>query len=281
MTRLLPLVERRFGLVDLPLPPRRSGRSLPTGVGSFDGDDVDVDVVLLPDVFSAVFDPTELVAACALLEETGHSIAVAELLPTAKFEHVKGMRTRLGRAVARQRALIDRIEATGAIAVSVEPAVGLLHTDDYPKIDPGYPGLAVRPIVDLLAERTGHLSAPGPDETVTVHLFGHCTERALRPKSIDRWASILRSVGHEVVVVDTGCCGMAGVFGHEAEHAEMSSTLFDRLWRPHLERAEADPGHRAVATGWSCRSQAARHGFEVTSPLQLLHRPETSEPVSS
>ncbi len=273
--RTLPILERCLGLVDLPLPPLRSDHPDPRPIGTF-ADDVEADVVVLPDVFSAVFDPAELAAACSVLESTGLRVAVAELVPSAKFEHVKGLRSRFRRAAARQRALVERIQASGAVAVSIEPAVGLMHDHEYPAIDPGYPRLAVRSIVELLVERSEHLDRVDPARARTVHLFAHCTQQAMRPQSIEQWASVLRTVGHDVVVVDTGCCGMAGVFGHEAEHAGMSSALFDRLWRPHLERILTDPTARAAATGWSCRSQAARHGFDVASPLRLLPSPQAA-----
>ncbi len=257
----------RIGLVALPTIPASSADE--TELRSFDIDDVDIDIVVLADVFTSVLDRNELIDAVALLERVGYRTAVSRLVPTAKFEHVKGMRTRFAKAAGRQQALLERIEGAGAVPVSLDPALVLMHRHDYAKVVPDYPGQAVRPIVDLLVDFADRL--PRTDHPRRVDLFGHCTEQALAPQWIDSWARLLTAVGHDVRRVETGCCGMAGVFGHEAENAAMSTALFDQLWRPHLD-LDADGGEPAiaVATGWSCRSQADRHGSRVVSPLALL-----------
>ncbi|MEZ5228916.1 MAG: hypothetical protein R2710_20310 [Acidimicrobiales bacterium] len=255
---LVPLVQRlpagtrrspdwrqgRLGLVDLPDVPARPAATLPT----CDPDDVDVDVVVLADVFTSVLDREEAVAAVALLEAVGYSVAVSRLVPTAKFDHVKGLRRRFARAASAQRELLDQIEEAGAVAVSLDPAIALMHRHDYAKVDTTYPRHAVRPLIDLLVDRMDRL--PPAAQPRSLHLFGHCTEQALAPAWIDGWTRVLGAVGHDVQRVSTGCCGMAGIFGHEAENADMSHALFDQLWRPHLDTGAA-AGSGAVATGWS------------------------------
>ncbi len=258
---------RRLGLVDLPLIPSAApGTSASRRFGATGGSDPDV--VLLADAFSSVFERDEMEAAVDLLEQLGHRTAVAPLRPTAKFEHVKGMRKRFARAATRQQSLLEEITAVGATAVSIDPAITLLHHHDYAKVAPGYPGASVRPIVELLAERSDSL--PRTANPRNVLLFGHCTEQAQAPEWIAQWADILRSVGHDVRVASSGCCGMAGVFGHEAEHADMSRDLYRLSWTPQLG-SSAEVWHDvALATGWSCRSQAHRHGDSMQSPLGLL-----------
>ncbi len=275
---------RGIGLVDLPSIPR----SVKTDdLRVFDPEDIDLDVVVLADVFTSVLDRDELIAAVGVLESLGYRTAVSRLVPTAKFDHVKGLRKRFARAARRQRVLLEQIEHAGAVAVSLDPALALMHRHDYAKVDPTYPTAAVRPLVELVVDRLDRLSKTSAP--VTIDLFGHCTEQALAPKWIDQWASVLSAAGHDVRRVATGCCGMAGVFGHEAENADLSHALFEQLWRPHLARAENEsttpestmpgstmPGstmpesRTAVATGWSCRSQAERHGQHVLSPIVVL-----------
>ena len=258
---------RRMGLVDLPVIPGAPPRtSTAPRFGAKGG--ADPDVVLLADAFTSVFDRHEMDAAVGLLERLGYRTSISPLRPTAKFEHVKGMRKRFARAAARQQALLEDIAAVGATAVSIDPAITLLHHHDYAKVTPDYPGSSVRPIVELLAERSDALTRTASPRKVL--LFGHCTEQARAPEWIAQWADVLRTVGHEVRVASSGCCGMAGVFGHEAEHADMSRALYRLSWTPQLESSVETWHDVVLATGWSCRSQAHRHGDSMQSPLGLL-----------
>lgn len=267
-TPVLDWVGDRLGLVDLPAVPRFRPVANPSRVFDPDDADLDIDVVILADVFNSVFSPEEVEAAAELLEAVGYRTAVSRLVPTAKFDHVKGRRSAVAKAAKRQRRLIERIEAAGAIAVSIDPAVVLLHRHDYAKVVPGHPGNAVRSVVELLIDRVEQL--PSTTAPRAIDLFGHCTEQALASDWIDTWEQLLVAAGHDVRRVTTGCCGMAGVFGHEAEHAKMSSALFETLWLPHLNGGEAAEERLPVATGWSCRSQGKRHGHTITSPLLVL-----------
>jgi Fe-S oxidoreductase len=70
-------------------------------------------------------------------------------------------------------------------------------------------------------------------------------------------AELLRAVGYEVEVLNTGCCGMAGAFGYETEHYDVSMRVGELKLFPEL-RAGAAAGQISVAAvGTSCRSQIA------------------------
>ena len=84
------------------------------------------------------------------------------------------------------------------------------------------------------------------------------------PKAGAGWPHVLGAVGYEVDAPDVGCCGMAGVFRHEAGNQEMSKQLWTQSWADQVGgRGGVD---LIAATGYSCRSQAKRLG-DVT----LLH----------
>ncbi len=258
---------RALGLVDLPVPAPRPPGTLPP----FTPADP-TDLVLLPDVFTATLEPVTLHATVGALRSAGWTVSVAPFVPSGKFDHVKGRRTAFTRAVAAQANLVERIMAVGAIPVVIEPAVGLLHRHEYPAIRAGYPSGAVRLLPEVLDERRAELASRPPEaqpESREVVLLGHCTERATAPASLDAWARVLRAAGHTVTVPDVGCCGMAGIFGHEEANQAMSRTLWDLTWAPQLEAA----GPRVVAaTGYSCRSQAHRFapGHPIHHPVALI-----------
>ncbi|WP_137287009.1 FAD-binding and (Fe-S)-binding domain-containing protein [Halorussus salinisoli] len=91
------------------------------------------------------------------------------------------------------------------------------------------------------------LAFDASDETLTYH--GHCHQKATKKES--HAASVLRDAGYEVDALDSGCCGMAGSFGYEAEHYSMSRKIGDILF----EQVADSDGEQVVAPGASCRAQ--------------------------
>jgi Fe-S oxidoreductase len=72
-----------------------------------------------------------------------------------------------------------------------------------------------------------------------------------------------------VELVKAGCCGMCGVYGHEAQHYAESLGIFALSWKGKIEDT-ADRG-RVLATGHSCRSQVERTlGFTPQHPAEAL-----------
>ncbi len=255
---------RLLGLVDLPVPVRAAtGNPVFVADGGFD-------VVVIPDVFTSILEPQTVAASLAVLEAVGYRPAVAPFVPSGKFDHVKGRRARFTLAVERQRALVDEVVAIGAVPVVIEPAVALLHSHEYPAVDPTYPHAAVRSLAQVLLARADRLHTEG--DRPRVRLLGHCTERATSPRTAHAWVELLEAVGFVVEAPPVGCCGMAGIFGHERANQAMSRELWDLSWAPHIARAEVD-GCELVATGYSCRSQAKRFAAtELRHPVSLLAR---------
>jgi Fe-S oxidoreductase len=104
-----------------------------------------------------------------------------------------------------------------------------------------------------------------------LRLFGHCTERTAEAGSQAQWQRIFGALGVELDLVATGCCGMCGVFGHEAEHLDESRGIFDMSWRTALAGDDEEQRSRNLVTGHSCRSQVKRfEGFLARHPVEAL-----------
>ncbi|MCP3856734.1 MAG: FAD-binding oxidoreductase [Actinomycetia bacterium] len=251
---------RLLGLVDLPAPKGRTEDRLP----AFDPASArSPDLVLLADVFTSVLDPDTLARSADVLTGLGYVVARSPFVASGKFDHVKGRRTPFGRAVAAQAALVWSIVEAGAVPVGVEPATALLHQHEYPAMDAHYPQECVRPLVDVLVDRVDRIETSGSGP---VTLLGHCTERATRPSSLAGWRQVLEAAGYDVATPAVGCCGMAGIFGHETANQTLSRQLWDLSWA----EPASGPGP-VVTTGYSCRSQADRMaGIELGHPIDLL-----------
>jgi Fe-S oxidoreductase len=176
--------------------------------------------------------------------------------------------------------------ARGVPIVGVEPSCLLTLRDEYLTLLPDDPraravAAATRLPEELLLEAIadGRLVLP-PDSTASgrrVVFHGHCHQKALAGTAAT--TALLRSIpGADVIEVDAGCCGMAGSFGFEAEHYELSMSIGELRLFPAI-RAEAGDAIIA-ATGVSCRQQIshgtgrnARHPLEIVRDVLLAPSP--------
>src|SRR5262249_32208838 len=120
---------------------------------------------------------------------------------------------------------------------------------------------SARTLGELLADR--ELPPAGPPRGVLYQR--HCHQHAVLDEERD--IALLTAAGHDLRVLDSGCCGMAGAFGFERDHYEISVALAERVLLPAVR---AEPDRIVVADGFSCREQLrqlagvrALHGAEL------------------
>jgi Fe-S oxidoreductase len=98
-------------------------------------------------------------------------------------------------------------------------------------------------------------------------LHGHCHQKALVGTAPT--VAMLKAAGYEVSEVDSGCCGMAGSFGFEKEHYDLSTKIGNRRLVPTIKGLTADV--EVVAPGISCRQQIEHlAGRQAKHPAELL-----------
>jgi Fe-S oxidoreductase len=117
---------------------------------------------------------------------------------------------------------------------------------------------------------------PGPKKIL---VQGHCHQRSL--VGMGPTLKLLRRIpGAEVIDLDAGCCGMAGSFGYEKEHYEISRLVGEQRLFPAIRQAEPDTV--IVAPGFSCRLQIKHFtGRTAVHPAELLHSLLESSPCNS
>jgi FAD/FMN-containing dehydrogenase/Fe-S oxidoreductase len=237
------------------------------------------DVVFLADSFTTFTEPSVGRAAIDLLELAGWRVRLESAGCCGRASLSKGLVDQARRMAA---GLVDRLgeaAARGVPIVGAEPSCLLTLRDEYPAL------LADDPRVQLVADATrlpeellveaigsGRLVLP-QDNGVSgrrIVFHGHCHQKALAGTAATM--ALLRSIpGADVTEVDAGCCGMAGSFGFEAEHYELSMSIGELRLFPAI-RAEAKDTIIA-ATGVSCRQQILHGtGRQARHPLEIVRR---------
>ena len=265
------LLGRLFGLADLPRFATEARRDLPpvariATLRALAAADRARTVVLVEDGFTASFDGGVVAAAGQVLHALGFLVFRVPPRPNGKVLYVLGLRTRFEQVARARVAECKALSATGVRLVGLDAATALLFEQEYREFTATE--LRVEGLEEVLASAPQAGFSPSGGDGRSYRLFLHCTEQALRPQAGDRWIAALARFGLDADIVRTGCCGMAGLFGHEAEHAAMSKRLYDLSWR---DAIAADPD-AVLATGYSCRSQVRRFdGRRPRHPIELLH----------
>jgi Fe-S oxidoreductase len=179
-----------------------------------------------------------------------------------------------------RRAARDTIERLAPLAeqglpiVGLEPSCLLSMRDEYFSLLPDDPRVKlvaehcytfeefIAQLADAGELNLNFAAAPGP-----VLLHGHCHQKALVGTGPSK--RILELPGYTVSEVDSGCCGMAGSFGYEAEHYEISRAMAERRLWPAVR--QQDQQTIIAAAGVSCRQQI-KHGTgrQALHPAEIL-----------
>lgn len=233
-------------------------------------------VFLVQDAFTSFLEPEVALAAYDLLTRLGRTVVVLPFRSNGKGLHIKGFLGAFRRAAARNVRLLQTAADFGVPLVGLEPAVTLTYRDEYPhELPEACAGLRVELLQEYLCAHSAELSescAPTLGESrASFELFGHCTERTFAPQSGQAWQRVFQAAGLSLELADVGCCGMCGVFGHEAEHLAESKGVYAMSWGKALSQQAAANG-LMLATGHSCRSQVKRFSdFTPRHPVQVLN----------
>jgi Fe-S oxidoreductase len=246
--------------------------------------DTDANVVLFVDTFTNYFEPQNARAALDVLRAAGCRIDVARPaaddgepsrpLCCGRTFLASGLVDEAKREARRLLAALAPAVARGATIVGLEPSCLLGMRDEFLAMGFGEPASRVAQRALLIEEwlvserRAGRLRLPLahlPQKRALVH--GHCHQKAF-----DVFAPTLDALalvpGLEVTAVESSCCGMAGSFGYEASHYDVSMRMAELTLLPAVRAAGRDT--LIVADGTSCRHQI-RDGTRDGGGCDAIH----------
>ena len=224
------------------------------------------EVVLLVDTFNRYFEPENVRAAIRVLQAAGYRVHVAD--PVQGSRPLCCGRTFLSaglvdEARAEAKRVLDALNpwlAHGVPVIGLEPSCLFTLRDEYSVLLPGTEALAKNAFLfeEFLANEStaGRLNLKLKAVASEALLHGHCHQKAFAVMGAVE--HVLRLVPElNVRTIESSCCGMAGSFGYEAEHYEVSMQMGEASLLPAVRNAPADT--LVVAGGTSCRHQIA-HG---------------------
>ena len=212
-------------------------------------------VLLWPDTFNEAFHPEVLRAGTEVLEATGFRVQIPDRwLCCGRPLYDFGF---LGQAQRRLRQILRTMRAgirAGIAVVGLEPSCVAVFRDELVNLFPNdrdAQRLSEQTYVlsEFLDRHAPDAELPRTDRSALVH--GHCHHKAVM--GFDAEERLLDRIGLEHETLDAGCCGMAGAFGFERDHFDISIAIGERKLLPTVRDADAET--LLVADGFSCREQ--------------------------
>lgn len=235
-------------------------------------------VWLFNDEFTNYHDAAIGIATIELLERLGYAVEIPPHLESGRTLLSKGFVRKAKQVINENLRQLGPLVTADRPLVGIEPSAILTFRDE--ALDLANPEMAqaatqLAPHCLMLDEfiareaKGGRItSAAFTDEKRTIHLHGHCFQKALVGTSASVDALSLPENYH-VTVIPSGCCGMAGSFGYEREHYDVSMKIAELVLLPAVRDTDAEA--LIAATGTSCRHQIHDgSGRRALHPAEIL-----------
>jgi len=232
-------------------------------------------VVLFNDTFMNYHEPEIGHAAVHVLEALGYQVILANAGCCMRPAISNGL---LRMALPRAETVVERLHqfvSQGHKIVGCEPSCVSAIKEDYPDFvrdrvkakTVAENFLLIEDFVLLHIEQNG-LPANRQNLDAPILYHGHCHHKALFGTTASK-SALTQMTGSVIQEIDSGCCGMAGAFGYEKRHYDISMKIGERRLFPAVQAASH--GQRIVANGFSCRHQIEHAtGRKAQHAIQIL-----------
>ncbi|HEX3906825.1 MAG TPA: heterodisulfide reductase-related iron-sulfur binding cluster, partial [Mycobacteriales bacterium] len=257
-TRVIRDVITTIGGIDrrrrIPLFAEQTLQAWYTGRGPSDTGDRG-DVVLWPDTFTNHLTPGVGHAAVEILEAAGYRVVIPDQPLCCGLTWISTGQLGIAKHVLQRTAdvLAPHLER-GTRIVGLEPSCTAVFRSDATDLLPGNRNLQrlreqTVTLAELLRDHTDGWQPPHVGGAAVAQT--HCHQHAIMGYDPDR--AVLEAAGVDIDVLDSGCCGLAGNFGFERGHYEVSTGCAERVLLPALRAADLQT--LVLADGFSCRTQ--------------------------
>ncbi len=236
-------------------------------------------VYLFNDEFTRFNDTDTGIKAILLLNKLGYKVVIPKHMESARTYLSKGLVRKAKKIANKNVALLQNLITDETPLLGIEPSAILTFRDEYPELVDGYLKEASKKLapnalmMDEFLERemkAGRIKKSSfTREERKIKLHGHCHQ-----KSLASTAPTLFALGfpenYTVEEIPSGCCGMAGSFGFEKEHYDLSMKIGELVLFPAVRKAA--PEVIISAPGTSCRHQIKDGtGKKAVHPVEILY----------
>ncbi|WP_414660646.1 FAD-binding and (Fe-S)-binding domain-containing protein [Horticoccus sp. 23ND18S-11] len=236
-------------------------------------------VHLFCDEFTNYNDTGVGIKAVELLNRLGYQVIIPPHVESGRAHFSKGLVRQAQQFAVRNVELLKDVVTEGAPLIGIEPSAILGFRDEYPDLMPPALKDAARALArnallidefiarEITAGRITRASFSSTPQTIKLH--GHCHQKAL--SSLVPTVRMLELPANtKVQLIPSGCCGMAGSFGYEEEHFDVSQQIGELVLFPTVRAAPATT--LIAAPGTSCRHQIKDGtGRVALHPVEILH----------
>ena len=236
-------------------------------------------IYLFNDEFTK-FNDTEIgIKAILLLTKLGYEVKIPKHKESARTYLSKGLVKKAKKIVNQNIELLTNLVSEENPLVGIEPSAILGFRDEYPALaEKGNKEKALKlaknsfTFDEFIAQeiKKGSISrASFTKEKQVIKLHGHCHQKAIADtKSLITMLSLPEN--YIISEIPSGCCGMAGSFGYEKEHYELSMKIGEQILFPAIR--ESDENTIIAASGTSCRCQIEDGtGKKALHPIEILY----------
>lgn len=236
-------------------------------------------VFLFCDEFTNYNDTPAGIKAIQLLNRLGYRVEIPPHVESGRAHFSKGLVREARHFAIWNVEMLKDVVTSESPLIGLEPSAILSFRDEYPDLMPDRFVDAARALaknaltIDEFIAReidAGRITkASFKAQPLAIKLHGHCHQKAL--SSLVPTVKMLElPAGHKVQVIPSGCCGMAGSFGYEAEHFQVSQQIGELVLFPAVRSAPAET--IIAAPGTSCRHQILDGTGRVAQhPVEILH----------
>jgi FAD/FMN-containing dehydrogenase/Fe-S oxidoreductase len=235
-------------------------------------------VFLFCDEFTNYNDTPMGIKAVQLLNRLGYEVVIPEHVESGRAHFSKGLIRDAQKFAIRNVELLKDVVRANTPLIGLEPSCILSFRDEYPDLVPPHLLDAAKALaknallIDEFIAREADAGRITPaafrPQARAIKLHGHCHQKAL--SSLTPTVKMLElPAGHKVSVIPSGCCGMAGSFGYEAEHFQVSQQIGELVLFPAVRNAPETT--LIAAPGTSCRHQVKdATGRTALHPVEIL-----------
>ena len=234
-------------------------------------------IYLFIDEFSFYSETHIIKHSFALLSRLGYTIKTLAFSPSGRTYLSKGFLEQAKKLASKNIELYSKVIKTETPLLFIEPSALYCFTDEYLKlIDDKKAGeqlaencLSIESFIARESKTQKIISEQFHKATKTVKFHAHCYQKALGNPA-DTFTILNLPENYTVRMINSGCCGMAGSFGYEANHYELSMKIGEERLFPAIRKSSSET--LFAANGTSCRHQI-KDGTQVEArhPISILY----------